>query len=1427
MARSKKKAKEVKQPSPILAESTEEEEFQVEYIKAVKVSDEGIWWYGFDDPDQDTWEPEENLYGCQRLLKSLWKDIGTDNQDYHAGYEVPASPAWISLCLFSSSVCTPPHTHNDRRRIGKERARFLRDIVRKGKKIKADKKPVAGKAVTTARKSKTVEEEDDNIKEEDISTFIIPSPSTSRPSKKGKKGKKRKKPSEPEDEDESREKKKQRFSTDETTLLPVDSGEKAGLSSPSAAALLFSSEKEAEQASSSPIRIATENSALQSDPSPVPPHARSPSAAGASAEASAERASPHPAPAMSPSLPRLPPPPIQLQSKKKPTLPRLQTGSSTPIGSVSSPYPVALSTTAFSGPSSSLAKTSSNVGKSSTTPTLPHHKQTAIPVVTAGTRKGVSGLSTKQRLAQTAMQFTTPSQGWVGGGVSEASKPPPPQRTGTLSSNLSFKKTRGAPIEGVSPTIRDVDMLPRNLAAYSDYSPPLSSVQDNPLSASASTPVSAGFMSMSMISPPPPPSPAPTPTFTSTPISADISPTPVAAAGPASAGNGSNVARRSIADTPSLSRKPFPSQRDSGTSGSHHRHHTNIPPRGPRLPSGPAYLSSADTNKDVEMLPPPSTASNTTGFIRDSNTNLMAEADSFLDSMNLAAGSGSGSGSGPSSSRSHPPAPHLPPTVTSTRKHPTARRPNASKELAMWVGEVVLQSSIGTGEVRGGGLASSPHQRQKQTVCSQVLLMPSSSSSASSTSSGSSLLHLNGGTLPLKVAMSYTNTHTANSDSDSESRLALESFYSMNELSRVLLSCIPDRASGQEHERKQEWGWLGSERENEMTWLRKVAGFMDRKRLVSLVPIIIEKKRPAGFLLVYPSTMVHELVPTPLFEANDVALNVALYTWALPPAVLDRVRFLRDESKRGSAGGDVGVVASLRRRDPELPLGMYEPYGDGYGYGTEGGSVVEGAGRSLHNRAMIKHAVRIVEFPGWVYTFLLSLSPGSKRFGFWPPRPHATSVGSNRGKLPVPSHLSRLETEMEMLMSLLKECVPGAHDRGVVGKVFDPSLRVIFVHVSGMFGDPSGLEDGQSLSVRDLPNLTMYRSLNDVRFIVYGSSDYGHWSPKVEEIWDAGEFFLAIQDFNKQSQHPVVGSGGIVTFTPSALIDSPFEVLRRIRQIENHEIWVCYISPAAIGMAISLAYRNKEDVLRRRLVCTAFEHGRRRALSRNGDMEVDHDAGDDDVVIAQCTCDGGFEYEWLFNFIEEEAVSIVGAPPASLRCGSDNGAVLHKGLVRDAKPRRITEWTKFSQDLLAAHLQPSLDHPPIDDQFPPPPASSQYNHAFVDWTSEMFNNDFRSREETIEYCVQRFRNVCGDLPQQKWGEAVRKDIVMNMDRFQLVKGFREELRRFVVITGPEESDSDGAYIASKGGFEWVTAPVFRFNDETDNMVVDPVMEYSF
>ncbi|KAJ3873969.1 hypothetical protein F5051DRAFT_108541 [Lentinula edodes] len=553
----------------------------------------------------------------------------------------------------------------------------------------------------------------------------------------------------------------------------------------------------------------------------------------------------------------------------------------------------------------------------------------------------------------------------------------------------------------------------------------------------------------------------------------------------------------------------------------------------------------------------------------------------------------------------------------------------------------------------------------------------------------------------------------------------------------------------------QEWGWLDAETEQGARNLGKVADFLSHEKLVGFVPVIVEGNVVA-MTLIYPSTLKHDRLPrVKPFGPNQVALMVSLYSWNLKSedCSLDKMR------KHFTTQLD----SAWLRRDFRLPQGLYEAYGE------PGIKPFEGLSGC---KPTAKHAVRMLELPELIHSYLVS--GGERPFAFWPP------VDSEAFCLsPIPS------IERELLVALLNE-YPATIDRGTVANKQDLSLRVIFVHVNSLRLTPS------QGNIRDLPNLSGYRAGNDVRFIAYGSSDIVNprFPDIMEEIWHIG---------------------GITTFTASALLSDPLGVNERILQIEEHEFWVCYILPAVIGMAVSVAYSGREHLIQKRIACDALEHGVHRTEAQSVMMDVDEDGVDE----IPCTCDG-FAYEWLLDAIDEEFVSVIGAPPLH---SSDphlggHGAIIHPGVPRDGRPRGKEEWKQLSDTLQHSSSSTAFKNtaPPPQEQFPPSSVEAQYNDPFASWILQLFDSDVRSRSQTLDFCVQEFKRICGTMPQEEWENVIKKEITEELGRMQISRGFREELRRFVVVTGSEDKDIQ----TDQAGFEWVTPASFKFHDVTDN-----------
>ncbi|KAJ3727093.1 hypothetical protein C8R42DRAFT_658619 [Lentinula raphanica] len=403
---------------------------------------------------------------------------------------------------------------------------------------------------------------------------------------------------------------------------------------------------------------------------------------------------------------------------------------------------------------------------------------------------------------------------------------------------------------------------------------------------------------------------------------------------------------------------------------------------------------------------------------------------------------------------------------------------------------------------------------------------------------------------------------------------------------------------------------------------------------------------------------------------------------------------------------------------------------------------------TIATQASKRYDVLMPEIPEPLHSYLSA--PGLKSpFALWPP------IGE---EAPCSSPVSRIEGQ---LLSTLLKGYASTIDKGILGSNLDPTLRVMFVHAECLSPSDSCLKH-----VKDLPGLSAYRAKNDISFFVYGSSDSINYAGPntIQEIWSIG---------------------GIMTCTPNALLTDPLGVHERVLQVASHEVWACYILPAVIGMAVSIAYSNREDVILKRIACSASKHTLdRRAVEGGVDIVVD------DTALVPCTCNG-FTYEWLLEAIDNEMISIVGAPP--LRPAESRRPKGGSTLCQEGRSRTNEDPEQRYDDLEAAS------------------SPTDYDDHLTSWIHELFDNDVRDRSETLDYCVKEFVRLCGNVPEEEWEDVMRREIIENLGRLQISKGFREEFRRFVVITGSEEKGLQ----TNDGGFEWVTSEMFRFQDFSD------------
>ncbi|KAJ6519506.1 hypothetical protein C8R45DRAFT_24277 [Mycena sanguinolenta] len=157
--------------------------------------------------------------------------------------------------------------------------------------------------------------------------------------------------------------------------------------------------------------------------------------------------------------------------------------------------------------------------------------------------------------------------------------------------------------------------------------------------------------------------------------------------------------------------------------------------------------------------------------------------------------------------------------------------------------------------------------------------------------------------------------------------------------------------------------------------------------------------------------------------------------------------------------------------------------------------------------------IRILKFPLELYAWL-SRSP--KTYCIWP----SEEQKEDRDR------------EVGYLTSILKEC-------GAKRVDFQADLRAIFVHV------------GALKRIRELPLLVERRSqMRGIHFYTFGTHETVH-----PEHWGVREIY------------PL---GGVVTFTASALYEDPWGIVDKIKIINTHRLFTCYILPTVIGMAVRL-----------------------------------------------------------------------------------------------------------------------------------------------------------------------------------------------------------------------------------------------------------------
>ena len=138
--------------------------------------------------------------------------------------------------------------------------------------------------------------------------------------------------------------------------------------------------------------------------------------------------------------------------------------------------------------------------------------------------------------------------------------------------------------------------------------------------------------------------------------------------------------------------------------------------------------------------------------------------------------------------------------------------------------------------------------------------------------------------------------------------------------------------------------------------------------------------------------------------------------------------------------------------------------------------------------------------------------------------------------------------ETRFLHDIMKSCK--AKDVG-----HEADVRVVFVHV------------GALKTLHRLLALAEWRRRPEIRFYTYGTHPtVRHEDWGVCPIYPIGKrpYF----QFPTLDRPTLLLTGGIVTFTPKALMDNPIGAVQLMRQISQHPFWDCYILPSVAGMAL-------------------------------------------------------------------------------------------------------------------------------------------------------------------------------------------------------------------------------------------------------------------
>ncbi|KAG5721565.1 hypothetical protein E4T56_gene13050 [Termitomyces sp. T112] len=172
--------------------------------------------------------------------------------------------------------------------------------------------------------------------------------------------------------------------------------------------------------------------------------------------------------------------------------------------------------------------------------------------------------------------------------------------------------------------------------------------------------------------------------------------------------------------------------------------------------------------------------------------------------------------------------------------------------------------------------------------------------------------------------------------------------------------------------------------------------------------------------------------------------------------------------------------------------------------------------RSIKTRPRYHHALRVLEFPRMLHNYFCE-DEYERTYSVW------YEGGDGTKKRPGMETLA--------LFGILDKCgIKRSHIQ---------DARIVFIHVG---------------AVKHLHKLPGFLDICSTSFPVQLYT-YGSHETIARGLWGVREVYPC---------------GGIVTFTPQALLDDLSGVIHRVSQIQRHSMWECYILPPVLGMAVTL-----------------------------------------------------------------------------------------------------------------------------------------------------------------------------------------------------------------------------------------------------------------